>query len=68
MTKKKGAAKGCPVSAFVAYLYMEVFEDHAETTFVSDENRKPRVWKRYVDDTFFIPYRSSVGELLQQIR
>ena len=36
-----------PVSAVIANLCMENFEGHAITT----SSYKPRIWKRYVDDT-----------------
>ena len=38
---------GSPVSAVIANLYMESFEEQAITT----TSYKPRIWKRYVDDT-----------------
>ena len=43
---------GSPVSA-VIYLYMESFEEQAITT----SSHEPRIWKRYVDDTFTSVYR-----------
>ena len=36
-----------PVSAVIANLCMESFEEQAITT----SSYKPRIWKRYVDDT-----------------
>ena len=38
---------GSPVSPVVANIYMEMFEDLALKTKLA-----PRIWKRYVDDTF----------------
>ena len=44
-----GAAMGSPVSPVVANIYMEMFEDLALKTKLA-----PRIWKRYVDDTFCV--------------
>ena len=41
---------GSPVSAVIANLYMESFEEQAITT----SSYEHRIWKRYVDDTFTI--------------
>ena len=41
---------GSPMSPIVANLYMESFEHIAITSVVNP----PRIWKRYVDDTFGI--------------
>ena len=45
--QKDSAAMGSPVSAGIANLYMESFEEQAVTT----SSYQPRIWKRYVDDT-----------------
>ena len=56
----EGAAMGSPVSAVVANMYMEFFEELAlETSPV-----KPTWWKRYVDDIFCILERGKENDLL----
>ena len=58
--QKEGAAMGSPVSAVVANLYMEFFEELALRTAPA----RPRIWKRYVDDTFTLVKKGDVDELL----
>nr|XP_058973207.1 uncharacterized protein LOC131799517 [Pocillopora verrucosa] len=58
--QKDGAAMGSPVSAVIANLYMENFEEQAITT----SSYEPRIWKRYVDETFTILDRENVDDLL----
>ena len=57
--QKEGAAMGSPVSAVVANLYMEFFEEIALRTAPA----RPRIWKRYVDDTFTLVKKGDVHEL-----
>ena len=45
------------------YLYMESFEHRAITSAVNP----PRLWKKYVDDTFVILQQSHKEEFLQHI-
>ena len=54
---------GSPVSAVIANLYMESFEEQAITT----SSYEPRIWKRYVDDTFTILDRENVDDFLQHL-
>ena len=58
--QREGAAMGSPVSAVVANLYMEFFEELAVRTAPA----RPRIWKRYVDDTFTLVKKGDVDELL----
>ena len=54
---------GSPVSPVVANLYMENCEHRALTSAVNP----PRLWKRYVDDTFVILQQSQKEEFMQHI-
>ena len=54
---------GSPVSALVANLYMEHFEQIA----LNSALHRPRLWKRYVDDTLCIIGSNEVDELLLHI-
>ena len=49
------AAMGSPVSAVIANLYVEIFEEQA----IDSMPCKLKIWKRYVDDTFTILDRDS---------
>ena len=48
--QKDGAAMGSPLSPVVANIFMEEFENEA----LQKAGYKPRLWLRYVDDTFVI--------------
>ncbi|KAL9965123.1 hypothetical protein ACROYT_G028877 [Oculina patagonica] len=61
--QREGAAMGSPVSAVVANLYMESFEEQA----ITSSSYKPKIWKRYADDTFTILDRGSVDSFLQHL-
>ena len=58
--QKEGAAMGSPISAVVANLYMEFFDELALETALT----RHRLWKRYVDDTFCILRKGSTEKLL----
>ena len=59
----KGVAMGSPVSPVVTNLYMQDFKHRTLTSAVNS----PRLWKRYVDDTFFILQQSQKEKFLQHI-
>ena len=54
--QQEGAAMGSPVSPVVANIYMEMFEELALRTATTC----PRIWKRYVDNTFCVMERIHV--------
>ena len=59
----KGAAMGSPISTIVANIFMEAFENRAITTAL----HPPRIWKRYVDDTFVLQHQAHKEEFLWHI-
>ena len=58
----EGVAMDSPVSPIVASLYMEYFEQKALSTAPN-----PRLWCRYVDDTFVIQKEVNKQDFLQHI-
>ena len=52
-----------PVSPLMANIYMEMFEELALRT----ATHVPRVWKRYVDDTFCIIEKDHVEQFLTHL-
>ena len=46
----EGLPMGSPLSPIIANLFMESFEQQALNSFINP----PRIWRRYVDDTFVI--------------
>ena len=61
--QKDGAAMGSPVSAVIANVFMEDFEERV----IASAIYKPKIWKRYVDDTFTILDRDQVDGFLQHL-
>ena len=59
----KGAAMGSPISPIVANILMEAFENKAIETAL----HPPRIWKRYVDDTFVLQDQAHKEEFLKHI-
>ena len=59
----KGAAMGSPISPIVANIFVEAFENKAIETAL----HPPRIWKRYVDDTFVLQDQAHKDEFLQHI-
>ena len=55
----EGAAMGSPINPIVANLYMEYFKQKA----LSTATHPPRMWLRYVDDTFVIQKEDHITEL-----
>ena len=51
------------VSAVIANIYMEEFEEQA----ITNATCKPKIWKRYVDDTFPVSDRDHVDDFLQHL-
>ena len=52
-----------PVSAVIANLYMESFEEQAITT----SSYQPWIWKRYMDNTFTILDHENVDDFSQYL-
>ena len=63
--QKFGTAMGSPVSPIVANLFMEDLEQRAIDT--APPGCKPRLWKRYVDDTLEIIKRGKIEEWTEHL-
>ena len=51
---------GSPVSVVIANIYMGEFEEQA----IANATRKPKIWKRYVDNTFTVLLQNHVNSFL----
>jgi len=58
--QKDGAAMGSPV---IANLYMEEFKERA----IATATYKPKIWKRYVGDTFTVLGKDYADDFLQHL-
>jgi len=56
---------GSPVSPIIANLFMEWLEQRATAT--APVNCRPRLWKRFVDDTLEVIKRGSVTQLIEHL-
>ena len=59
----EGATMGSPVSSVVANLYME----YSEVKLLSTANHPPRLWLRYLEDTFVIQKEVHKQHFLEHI-
>ena len=59
--QKDGAAVGSPVSAVIASIFMEEFEEQA----IRNATCKPKIWNRYVEDTCKVLDRHHFDGFLQ---
>jgi len=61
--QKFGTAMGSPVSPLVANMFMEQLERKLSATV--PEDLRPKLWKRYVDDTLEVVKRGTVDKLTE---
>ncbi|XP_068692843.1 uncharacterized protein [Montipora foliosa] len=62
--QQDGCAMGSPVSPIVANLCMETFEINALDSY---SGTRPKLWLRYVDDTFPVLEREETDQFLQHL-
>ena len=60
-----GTAMGSPVSPLVANLFMEDLEQKAIDT--AEDGSKPKLWKRYVDDTLEVIKKGNAEKLTEHL-
>ena len=62
--QQHGCAMGSPVSPIVGNLCMETFEINALDSY---NGTRPKLWLRYVDDTFAVLEREETDQFLQHL-
>ena len=61
--RKEGATMGSPISPIVANLFMEDLETKA----IRMSSTPPKIWRRFVDDTFTIIKKKNNSSFLQHL-
>ena len=61
--QQEGAPMGSPISALIADLYMEAFDEQTLAT----APEPPRIWKRYIDYTFTVMKQHNADNFLSHL-